>query len=72
MSTRAEIAERVTDAKCRLLRSLCMGMQVRVNDTNVRPFIFTYKGRAEAYEHDYQLLCDLLPEQFLGDDEPNE
>lgn len=27
---------------------------------------------AEAYEHDYQLLCDLLPEQFLGDDEPNE
>lgn len=28
--------------------------------------------RAEAYEHDYQLLCDLLPEQFLGDDEPNE
>lgn len=72
MSARAEIAERVTDAKCRLLDRYAWACKLELTTRTFGHSSSLYKGRAEAYEHDYQLLCDLLPEQFLGDDEPNE
>ena len=121
MSTRAEIAERVTDAKCRLLDRYAWACKLTEamaecerrnevrgameNDERARVARrlreeADYPGHAVQYMEQFisdlrQLLfgdlnptadysemfarladliepSDLLPEQFLGDDEPNE